>query len=228
MSGSAHPTPPFSPVLLAGFLMRPLPAAPLAPLLRAALGTVQRRHGDAFERLAMLDDTLIVIDPVDLPFCLAIDIAAGRCDLRVAGDDDQARAMATIRGPLLALIDLLEGRIDGDALFFSRDIMIEGDTETIVMLRNTLDGADINVIADLTSGLGPLAKPAAALAGRARILYDRFARDVEALGDAIVAPLTRRAAGQEAALGRLDDRVAQLEQGARPRRRATAGARHGR
>lgn len=233
MAGSSHPIPPFSPVLLAGFLLRPLPIAPLRPLLRAGLRTIQRQHAEAFARLSVLDGKLIVIDPVDLPICLALSFSAGEPDLRVADDDDRERADATVRGPFMALVELLEGRRDGDALFFSRDLMFEGDTEAVLVLRNALDGADIDIVADLASALGPLGRPAAALAGGARILFGHLARDVETLHEAIVAPLVRRIAGQGSAHSRLDERVAQLEREARrPKRRATnrpvASAGHGR
>ncbi|AGH97674.1 hypothetical protein A11S_851 [Micavibrio aeruginosavorus EPB] len=40
---------------------------------------------------------------------------------------------------------MIDGRYDGDALFFSRDIYIEGDTEAVVCLRNALDDIDGNI-----------------------------------------------------------------------------------
>lgn len=229
MSGSSHPAPPFSPVLLVGLLLRPLPMAPLQPLLRAGLRSVRRRHAEAFARLSALENKLIVIDAVDLPHCLALSFsAAGEPGLRVADDDDRARADATVRGPLLALVELLEGRCDGDALFFSRELVIEGDTEAVLVLRNALDGADIDIVADLASELGPLARPARALAGGARRLLGRLADDVEILRAAIIAPLARRIAGQQSAHDRFEDRLAELERRTRRVTRRTAAAGHGR
>ena len=233
MSGSSRPVPPFSPVLLAGLLLRPLPIAPLQPLLRAGLRCMRRRHAAAFTRLSALDGKLIVIDPVDLPHCLAFSFSAGGPELCVADADDRARADATVRGPFLVLVELLEGRRDGDALFFSRDLMFEGDTEAVLILRNALDGADIDIVADLAAALGPLSRPAAALAARARDLFGDLAQDFETLHEAVVAPLVRRIAGREAAHARLDDRVARLEREARrltrcAPRRAIMPAGHGR
>lgn len=220
MFGPHHPAPPLSPVLLAGFVMQRPPAAMLQLLLRAAMRVMQRRHPGVFERLGVLDGTLILIDPVDLPVCLAMEFAAGGHDLRVAGASDEARASAIVRAPLLSLIDLMEGRRDGDALFFSRELVIEGDTEAVLVLRNTVDGEDIDVIDDLTSSLGPFARPVAALAGAARTLFTHFARDFETLHHAILAPLAQRAAGQETDIRRLEERVAELEKVARSRRPA--------
>ena len=50
--------------------------------------------------------------------------------------------------------------MDGDMLFFARDIDITGDTSVIVGLRNTLDREEINLLDDVTALLGPFAAPA--------------------------------------------------------------------
>ena len=59
-------------------------------------------------------------------------------------------ATAVIRGPLLALVGLAEGRIDGD-------------TEAVVALRNALESAEIELAQDLLAPLGPLSRPLARL-----------------------------------------------------------------
>lgn len=204
--------------------MRSLPASLLQALLRAGMDVMRRRHPHVFERLGALEGTLILIDPIDLPICLAIEFVAGDHRLRAACAEDTARASTIVRGPLLVLIDLVEGRLDGDALFFSRALTIEGDTEAVVMLRNTLDNEDIDVIQDLTSVFGPLSRPAARLAEGAKSAFDRLEHDLAALREALLAPVVRRTASQQAELGRLDERVVALEKRARrdrPRRPAT-------
>jgi predicted lipid carrier protein YhbT len=55
---------------------------------------------------------------------------------------------------------MVEGRLDGDALFFSRDLSIEGDVEAVVALRNAIDGEGLNILQDAVAPLGPLASPA--------------------------------------------------------------------
>jgi predicted lipid carrier protein YhbT len=42
------------------------------------------------------------------------------------------------------LVGMLDGSYDGDALFFSRDLVIEGDTSAVLALRNALDDAEID------------------------------------------------------------------------------------
>ena len=63
---------------------------------------------------------------------------------------------AHIAGPFAALLGMLHGTMDGDALFFSRDIIIEGDTEAVLALRNALDDAEIDILGEITASLGPL------------------------------------------------------------------------
>ena len=54
------------------------------------------------------------------------------------------------------IVGMIRGRLDGDALFFSRDISVSGDIEATVVLRNALDDTDDEIIADL---LPSFAKP---------------------------------------------------------------------
>ena len=45
--------------------------------------------------------------------------------------------------PLLRLLlSLVDGEDDGDAAFFSRDLVIAGNTEAVVSLRNALDDVE--------------------------------------------------------------------------------------
>lgn len=60
----------------------------------------------------------------------------------------------------MSLIDLVEGRVDGDALFFSRKLHISGDTEAVVALRNIVDGAEIDLVSDFASAFGMFSGPA--------------------------------------------------------------------
>ena len=97
-------------------------------------------------------------------------------------------ADAAIRGALKTLVDLLEGRLDGDALFFSRELAIEGDTEAVVALRNAVDDAEIDLAEDVLSVLGPASRPAGWALSGAQAIFTRAERDLNALGDALNAP----------------------------------------
>ncbi len=63
---------------------------------------------------------------------------------------------AKISGSLLALLGMVDGQYDGDALFFSRDLQLSGDTEAVVCLRNALDDMDGSIIEDAAACFGPL------------------------------------------------------------------------
>lgn len=128
-----------------------------APVLDRVLRTLALKHRRAFEAMAEMRPAGVLIDPVDQPVAFLLSVGP-EPRLRVAKRDVEADAPAydaTIRGPLIHLMDLLEGRIDGDALFFRRTLSIEGDTALVVGLRNALDGEDIDLVADLASIAGP-------------------------------------------------------------------------
>ncbi len=172
--------PPLTPILLAGLIARPLPPQILQPILDALFALLRRRHPELFERLSGLGAPVFLIDPTDLPLIFELDANPDRPRLtaaRVGGE----RAVATIRGPLLALIELLEGRVDGDALFFSRTLAIEGDTEAVVALRNAVDDAGIDLRRELLDALGPLAPPARHALGLGQWIYARLNDDLELL-----------------------------------------------
>ncbi len=182
--------PPLSPVLLAGLIARPLPPRLLQPALDSALTIVKRRHPGLFERLSCLNKPLFLIDPVDLPLVFLLDADPDHPRVTVARESN-GQETAVIRGPLLILIDLLEGRLDGDALFFSRDLSIEGDTEAVVALRNAVDDADINLREDMLALLGPLAPSARHALGLGGRIYARLSEDLDMLKAALQGPQTK-------------------------------------
>lgn len=208
--------PTLSPVLLLGLAVRPLPLAPLRAGAALAMAAMLRRHRAVFERLEGLESADFLIDPVDLPFRFLLNVALPAPTLRVLAESEQPARLpaATIRGPLMALIDLLEGRVDGDALFFSRDLAVEGDMGAVVALRNAVDGAEIALVDDLIEPLGPFRLPVRYLIDRATAAYRRVEGDVETLQAALLAPVRRRCDVQD---NRLRDIGEQLS--AMPRRR---------
>jgi len=194
MKRTARPS-RLSPVLFADLALRPVPPALLRPFLHVAMAVMQDRHPDVFARLEPLGRVTVLIDPVDLPLRFVLSLDAPTPGLRAIGPDDAVgEPAATIRGPLLVLIDLLEGRLDGDAAFFSRDLTFEGDTEVVVTLRNAIDSGEIDLKEDLLSALGPFATPARYAIDAAEAVVTRAADDLESLRAALLGPATRRTA----------------------------------
>jgi predicted lipid carrier protein YhbT len=217
-------TPSLSPVLLAGFALRPVPPAVLRPALDFAMSIMRRRHPDVFQRLETLADARFLIDPVDLPFRFTLRLGPPAPRLDPAGPAAAADShTATLRGPLLVLIRLLEGRIDGDAAFFSRDLAVEGDIEAVLTLRNAVDSGGIDLAEDLLSLFGPLSGPARRVFGVAEALFARAERDLETVRSAFMAPVEGRCEAQTARLRDLEGDLADLR--SRIRRPPAAGRR---
>jgi predicted lipid carrier protein YhbT len=225
-----HRPPPLSPVLLLGMALRPLPPRLISPLTAAAMTAMRRRHPGVFERLAPLAQSSFLIDPVDLPFAFLLRPAGRQPQLSPLS---KAAALpettAVIRGPLTVLLDLLAGKLDGDALFFSRELVIEGDTEAVLTLRNAVDSGDIDVAEDLLSLLGPFAGPARQANGLLAATYRRAAGDLETLRQALLGPLTERSQAQAAELEEIEATLAEVQTKLRRKRgpQAAAGEREG-
>lgn len=150
---SILPAPP-----LLSMAMRLLPLAPLQPPLSLLLASIVRRHRGLFTRLGPHARKHFGIDPTDLPFAFLLSPNPDRPRLVAVGDLPQVLDVR-ISGPLGALIGMVNGELDGDALFFSRDLRVEGDFEAVVALRNAIDDARINMIDEIGSLFGPLGGP---------------------------------------------------------------------
>jgi len=223
MESPTHSNPPLSPVLVAGIAIRPLPPALLQPFLDAAMAIFSRRHPGLFARLEGLAGSTFRINPVDLPFDFLLRPGPSPSLLAVSKETGADRPTAAIHGPLLTLIQLLEGKLDGDALFFSRDLIVEGDTEAVVTLRNAVDGAGIDLLKDLLWVLGPLAPPVRLALGGARAIFTRLDNDLALLRRALLAPVIDRYEAQAAELRELRAMIAELRRQRRGRATETKG-----
>jgi len=133
---------------------------------------MERRHPRLFDNLARMEAATIRIEPLDLPHRFLLSLGTDHPTLQwLDGADAQAPATAMVKGKLQALLDLLEGRSDSDAMFFRRDIVIGGDTSVVVALRNALDRDPLDLFEDVTSIFGSFA----ALARRAIVAINRAA-----------------------------------------------------
>lgn len=146
---------------LLGAALRPLPLAPLQPVLALLLRAVVRQHPRIFDRLGEHSGRRFGLDPTDLPFALILEPRPHDPRIRALRRLPARGLDARISGPILGLIDLAEGRLDGDALFFARTLVVEGDMAAVVALRNAIDGAGIDLAGDLAAALGPLGQAAA-------------------------------------------------------------------
>ncbi len=147
---------PQAPAALA-LALQLLPLGPLSLSLTAYARHVARHHPSLFRRLGAYNHTRFVLDPTDLPFVICLDPNGGVPHVALTrGRGDGA---ARIAGPLAALLGLVHGAFDGDALFFSRDLVIEGDTSAALALRNAIDDAELDLSQEITRFSGPFAAP---------------------------------------------------------------------
>jgi O2-independent ubiquinone biosynthesis accessory factor UbiT len=209
--------PPLTPILLVGLPLRLLPLAPVQLALNALMTVISDSHPDVFERLSGIDDPTFLIEPTDLPLVFILRARSPSPSLIAvpAGDARTDEIATTIRGPLLALLALLEGRTDGDALFFSRDLVIEGNTEAVVALRNAVDDAEVDVMGDVLTAAGPLAAPARLALELLQRVFQRASSDMRLIHNAILEPAIKRIDGQARAQQDLERQFNDL--GRRPR-----------
>ena len=211
-----------SPGLLAGLALRPVPEAVQNRFLAWSMKRVMTEHPGLLDRLPPAATGTIIIAITDLQISLALELSPGSAELKIALPEDNDMAIAGISGSLQDLIDLMEGRVDGDALFFSRKLAFSGDTEIVVALRNALDGADLNIarmvpVPPFLSALRPR------LAEGLVNLHQTALRDLELIRTAATSHLDKASRQHKKKIKSLEDRVADLEQQVeRSRRRMKA------
>lgn len=142
---------------VAALALRPLPLLPLQLLLQGLASSIARRHPELRERLQACEERSIGVEPTDLPFVMIVEPRRDTIALHVERRLDRTGVAARIRGPFPALLGLVDGSYDGDALFFSRDIAIEGDIEAVLALRNAIDDAQLALPDEVAACFGPLA-----------------------------------------------------------------------
>lgn len=120
-----------------------LPLLPLEVIARRLLSNAMAARPSFATRLGEYAGRTFTIDPVDCPFVFLIRPENGRTELKVVRRA-LAHGDARIAAPLVVLIGMIDGTYDGDALFFSRDLMIEGDTEAVLALRNAIENAELD------------------------------------------------------------------------------------
>lgn len=135
-----------------------VPLFPLQPLLRRMLKSVATAHPGIFNRLGPHKNKRFMIDPINLPFVLILEPDPENLHISARRRTDCLAYDARIAGTFLTLLDMIDGNLDGDALFFSRELIVEGDTEAVVCLRNAMDDLDGSVADDIAAVMGSAGK----------------------------------------------------------------------
>jgi len=148
------------------FVLAPLPLFPLQPVLRRIVTRLVRDRPELFARLGQHERKRFLIDPTNLPFVLMLQPHPERPVLQAVRRWQPVQYDARIAGTALTLLGMIDGRLDGDALFFTRDLIVTGDTEAVVSLRNALDDLEHGIADDVAAMFGPLGRDALAVLRR--------------------------------------------------------------
>ena len=143
-----------------------LPLALLQKLVDAVFQRALQQHPGVFDRLGEEARKSFSFAPSDLGLAFVIHPAQRR--IKTFRRADAPRCDASVAGPMLTLLALLEGQIDGDAVFFSRSLTVTGDMEAMLALRNALDDCGFDLPTDLSGMAGPLAGPVRQMAEMVR------------------------------------------------------------
>ncbi|MEH0070021.1 SCP2 sterol-binding domain-containing protein [Pannonibacter sp. Pt2-lr] len=152
-AGAPGSIPAIPPFLALG--LRLAPAAPAAFVLTGAARQIVARHPGLMTRLGTYRHCRFALTASDVPLTFLMDLSQEPLTITLHATPPAADARIT--GKLAALVGLVHGVWDGDALFFSRDLTIEGDTSAALALRNAIDDAELDLGAEIARLTGPLA-----------------------------------------------------------------------
>lgn len=140
------------PVTLAA---RPLPLLPVSVALTGFVRRLTRQHPSMLRRLGAYAEQRFLLDPTDLPFVLLLQPGGSAPKVTAHRRHRPPPYDSRITGALSAFLAMMHAGEDGDALFFSRELEIKGDTAAVLALRNAIDDAEL----DLTEELATLKLP---------------------------------------------------------------------
>ena len=136
----------------------PFPTFVLKPVLKRIVRKIARQNPDMFNRLGPYRHSVFIIDPTNFPFALVLRPDPDNLLLEASNRSALPEFEAHIAGTFLNLLQLVDCDLDGDALFFSRDLEITGNTEAVVCLRNALDDVDGSIAESVAEMFGPPGK----------------------------------------------------------------------
>lgn len=121
-------------------LTRRLPAGLIGSLVQPVLNkTFASALADGQLDELAARELAIVID--DLDFTLGFRLRNGK----LQAGSPQIPA-TTIRGPLAAYLWLASGACDADSLFFNRQLLMEGDTDLGLIVKNVIDATGLDTL----------------------------------------------------------------------------------
>jgi len=148
---------------------------PVQSILANIMARVSREHPHIFARLGKHRHCHFLIDARPLPFLLDLRPDPLNPILRALPRTPAPEGDARIAGNYRKLARMLRGGMDGDALFFSRDIEITGNLEAVVCLGKAIDDVEGSILDSIWRTFGPTG-------GAIRRHLDRIAARLERAG----------------------------------------------
>lgn len=149
-------------------ILAPVPLFAIQPVLHKIVHHIAQKRPELFDRIGPHKDKLFLIDPVNLPFAFALRPNPDRLSFRAYRRRNLPQVEARIAGTFLTLLDMVDGQLDGDALFFTRALVVEGDTEAVVCLRNAIDDIEGSIAEDTANLFGFAGRNALKILRKAR------------------------------------------------------------
>ncbi len=132
-----------------------VPLAVVQRVVGLVFAQAMKQHPRLFDRLGDHASKRYRFTPADLNWSFVIRPSLRH--IKVYRKDNAPAVDAAASGPMVTLLALLEGRLDGDAVFFSRSLTLTGDMEAMLALRNALDDCGFDLPTDLSLAAGPFA-----------------------------------------------------------------------
>jgi len=129
-------------------------------ILNSVANKIYRNHPSMAERLQPIINSSFFVKITNLPFNVFFTIEEKGVAVKALHNSEQPTADLTISSDLTSLVNIFEGDEDGDKLFFSRKLQINGNSEALVTLRNAIDSQDINIVEEISAPFKIFANPA--------------------------------------------------------------------
>jgi len=202
--------PPFSPILIAGILSQPVPLYLVDKILEHITSNLQKNHPSILERLEVIENKKFLISPTDLPFSIIITFQKDEI-ISVATKENDIESDVRIFGSISSLVKMLDGEVDGDALFFSRELIVEGDTEALLTLRNSMDADDINILYEMLDSFGILGPIIENFIKPTQKVSTSLSDNMNLIKNSLLGSVIEELESQEAYIDKLNEKISSLQ-----------------
>ena len=200
--------------LLIGLLLKNVPIRLMQPFFQKSIDVMNQKYPRVFEKIAkeQTDEEFdYIIDAIDLPFVFYLKPSVNAPILRLIKRDENIVATAVLRGSFVDMLKMFEGKLDGDAAFFSKVFVLEGSTVAVLALRNAVDSQSMNIVEDLSDIFSPFNKQFKFLANVGIVKYSELQSKLDIISDSITSKVTEQVRAMDSELGFLYNEVDEIK-----------------